>query len=63
MLNKEPKTLIIGNFDGVHIGHQALFDYAQEIAGKTGAKLSVLTFRPHPREVILDKTINLILPY
>lgn len=63
MLNKEPKTLIIGNFDGVHIGHQALVDYARGIAGETGAKLSVLTFRPHPREVILDKKINLILPY
>ncbi|MGR3805044.1 bifunctional riboflavin kinase/FAD synthetase [Marinibacterium profundimaris] len=37
----------IGNFDGVHLGHQALIDIARKVA--PGAPLGVLTFEPHPR--------------
>lgn len=39
----------IGNFDGVHKGHQRVIDTAREIAGATGAPLAVMTFEPHPR--------------
>lgn len=39
----------IGNFDGVHRGHQALLRRAREIADGQGKKLGVLTFEPHPR--------------
>jgi riboflavin kinase/FMN adenylyltransferase len=42
-------VLAIGNFDGVHRGHQALLAYAKGIADKQGAALSVLSFEPHPR--------------
>ncbi len=38
----------IGNFDGVHLGHQAVLDLTKSVAG--GAPLGVLTFEPHPRE-------------
>lgn len=38
----------IGNFDGVHLGHQAVLDLTRSIAD--GAPLGVLTFEPHPRE-------------
>lgn len=50
---KEAKgsVIAIGNFDGVHLGHQALIHKAQEIAQKTGKKLGVLTFEPHPRKL------------
>ncbi|KMW60048.1 Riboflavin kinase [Candidatus Rhodobacter oscarellae] len=41
----------IGNFDGVHIGHQAVIDIARAEAAKTGAPLGIMTFEPHPREV------------
>ena len=41
----------IGNFDGVHRGHQAVLDLARRPATETGAPLSVVTFEPHPREV------------
>lgn len=37
----------LGNFDGVHLGHQAVLDLAR---GR-GAPLGVVTFEPHPREV------------
>lgn len=40
----------IGNFDGVHLGHQAVIDRARAEAASIGAPLGVLTFEPHPRE-------------
>ncbi len=39
----------IGNFDGVHLGHQAVIAQAGELAAGSGAPLGVLTFEPHPR--------------
>lgn len=40
----------IGNFDGVHLGHQAVLDVARAEAGPE-APLGVVTFEPHPRQV------------
>ena len=44
-------VLVIGNFDGVHRGHQALLDRAHEIAKLNGLEVGVLTFEPHPRRL------------
>lgn len=44
-------VIAIGNFDGVHRGHQALLHKAKEIAFREGKKLGVLTFEPHPRRL------------
>ena len=41
----------IGNFDGVHLGHQAVINAARAVAQTTGAPLGIVTFEPHPREV------------
>lgn len=41
----------IGNFDGVHLGHQAVIDIARARARKTQAPLGIVTFEPHPRQV------------
>ncbi|MEQ9694895.1 bifunctional riboflavin kinase/FAD synthetase [Shimia sp. SDUM112013] len=38
----------IGNFDGVHLGHQSVIDLARN--GGNGAPLGIVTFEPHPRE-------------
>jgi riboflavin kinase/FMN adenylyltransferase len=43
-------ALTIGNFDGVHRGHQALLAKLCEAAGGFGLPATVLTFEPHPRE-------------
>lgn len=43
--------IVIGNFDGVHLGHRALLEHAREIANKANKKLAVLTFEPHPRQL------------
>lgn len=39
----------IGNFDGVHLGHQAVIDIARAQAKLLNAPLGVMTFEPHPR--------------
>jgi riboflavin kinase/FMN adenylyltransferase len=39
----------IGNFDGVHRGHHAVFDAARAQARVAGVKTLALTFEPHPR--------------
>jgi riboflavin kinase/FMN adenylyltransferase len=44
-------VLAIGNFDGVHRGHQAVLGRALEIAGERSLPSLVLTFEPHPRTV------------
>lgn len=44
-------VVVIGNFDGVHKGHQAVLAAARKIANKTAKPLAVLTFEPHPRQL------------
>lgn len=45
----------IGNFDGVHRGHQYVIDIARKEAGRLGAPLGVMTFEPHPRQYFAPK--------
>jgi len=45
-------TVAIGNFDGVHKGHQALLQHARALGGKLG----VLVFEPHPQEFFRPDT-------
>jgi riboflavin kinase/FMN adenylyltransferase len=40
-----------GNFDGVHLGHQAVLAEAKALARAAAAPFAVLTFEPHPRAV------------
>lgn len=40
----------IGNFDGVHLGHQAVIDIARGHADQLNCPLGVVTFEPHPRQ-------------
>ncbi|MDQ2645029.1 MAG: bifunctional riboflavin kinase/FAD synthetase [Myxococcota bacterium] len=44
--------VVIGNFDGVHRGHQAVVGAALDSARATGATALALTFHPHPQEVL-----------
>ena len=46
----------IGNFDGVHLGHQALLHRTKERARELGLSSIVVTFDPHPLRVILGRT-------
>ena len=42
-------ALAMGNFDGVHRGHQQVIALAAKAAGQLGCQLGVITFDPHPR--------------
>ena len=46
-----PNAVTIGNFDGIHLGHQAMLARLTSRAASVGALPAVLTFEPHPREV------------
>jgi len=49
-------SIAIGNFDGVHPGHQAVIGEAGRIARDNGIPWSVLTFEPHPRAIFQPDT-------
>ena len=49
----EPCALAIGNFDGLHLGHQALLVKLLETAKQQKLKSAVMTFEPHPREFFM----------
>ncbi|MCB2106607.1 MAG: bifunctional riboflavin kinase/FAD synthetase [Rhodobacteraceae bacterium] len=42
-------VIALGNFDGLHLGHQAVIGEAVRIAREKGVAASVMTFEPHPR--------------
>jgi len=55
--------LTIGNFDGVHLGHQSLFSLVKEVAVREGKKAVALTFQPHPLKLIFpERRLFLITP-
>ncbi len=43
-------AVTIGNFDGVHRGHQAILEQVQALAAKAGQPSLLITFEPYPRE-------------
>jgi len=45
-----PVALTVGNFDGIHLGHQAMLERLVGEARKRALTSCVLTFEPHPRE-------------
>lgn len=50
-----PHALAIGNFDGLHLGHQALLAKTVAVAKQQKLKPAVMTFDPHPREFFTPK--------
>nr|MBF0683696.1 bifunctional riboflavin kinase/FAD synthetase [Pseudomonas sp.] len=47
---RRPCALTIGNFDGVHLGHQAMLTRVCSAAAQRDLVPTVMTFEPHPRE-------------
>lgn len=58
---KKP-VLTVGTFDGVHVGHQKIVAKINEIAKEIGGESVLLTFHPHPRQVLFsdDDSLKLI---
>lgn len=50
--NIQNAVVTIGTFDGVHLGHQAIFKEMRRIAQEVGSETVVVTFHPHPRQVL-----------
>ena len=49
--------ILIGNFDGLHLGHQKLFNLAQNFKKKYSLKIGVMTFEPMPK-MFFNKNLN-----
>jgi riboflavin kinase/FMN adenylyltransferase len=56
---RAPCALTIGNFDGVHRGHQALLAHVTASARRLGLESAVMTFEPHPREYFAQRSGDL----
>jgi riboflavin kinase/FMN adenylyltransferase len=56
----EKPCVTIGNFDGVHLGHQRLFDVVRQRAADIGGSSIAITFDPHPLQVLKPGGIKLI---
>ena len=50
--------ILIGNFDGLHVGHQKLFNIAKNYKKKYSLKIGVLTFEPMPKMYFNDNLKN-----
>jgi riboflavin kinase / FMN adenylyltransferase len=51
-LQPDPCAIALGYFDGVHIGHRRVIQKAIDTAKMNGWKSAIMTFDPHPREVL-----------
>lgn len=51
----QPGTVVvIGNYDGIHLGHQTILQHARQLATVTNLKSVLITFEPQPREYFLQ---------
>jgi len=51
----------IGTFDGVHVGHQKIIAQLKELAKEVDGETVVITFHPHPRNIVGDTSgVNLL---
>ena len=55
-IDLSPCVLTIGNFDGVHLGHQAMLAQVRDIAQAQNLESAVMIFEPQPREFFAPAT-------
>ena len=53
----EGAVYAIGNFDGLHLGHQAVIERAVAMASERAAPSAVLTFEPHPADFFAARPV------
>lgn len=62
-LHAQHPVITIGTFDGVHLGHQAILNDVRKYAEQAGSESMVVTFEPHPRQVLQPGSdIRIITP-
>ena len=59
----DSSVITIGSYDGIHRGHFHLISKVKSLAVSNGLKSVVITFNPHPRNIVNEKnnTIDLIM--
>lgn len=60
-MERSPSVVAIGNFDGVHRGHQAILERLVERARELGCHALVYTFCPHPMHVLFPERAPMLL--
>ncbi|MBM7314281.1 bifunctional riboflavin kinase/FAD synthetase [Streptococcus suis] len=61
LMNQVPTVLVLGYFDGLHLGHKALLDRARKVADEQGLTVTVLTFPETPRLAFARFSPDLLL--
>jgi len=60
-VERDPDCVVtIGVFDGVHLGHRSILDRAVERASSTKSSPTVVTFDPHPQEIVAGELVPLL---
>lgn len=60
-LRRDSRSVVtVGTFDGVHLGHQSIIREVTARAKSRGGRSVVVTFEPHPREIVGRGPVNLI---
>ena len=57
-VSKNPKAITVGNFDGIHKGHQALINKTKEISSKNNVESVIFTFNELPKEIFSPDTVQ-----
>ena len=57
-VSKYPKAITVGNFDGIHKGHQALINKTKEISTENKVESLILTFNKLPKEIFSPDTVQ-----
>ena len=63
LLDRPKVCLAIGNFDGVHLGHQVLLERIKNRASEMKYPAWVLTFEPHPQILFIGHSYKLLQTY
>ncbi len=60
-LERDDSSIItVGTFDGVHMGHRAIIDYLLSRAKRLSGRSTLVTFHPHPREIVGSGPVALL---
>ncbi|MFT4551747.1 MAG: riboflavin kinase/FMN adenylyltransferase [Chlamydiales bacterium] len=60
-LEAKGPVVTIGNFDGVHLGHQSIMKRARYLADSINGNLTIITFENHPSQVLRsDRSVELL---
>ena len=57
-VSKNPKAVTIGNFDGMHKGHQTLINETKEVSNKNNVESLIFTFNKLPKEIFSPNAVQ-----